>query len=194
MTTLLSAHAAAKAFALSVITIIVTLIFGRVFCGWVCPLGTLNNLVGSIRKKRPAHLYVKGYRVKYYILIAILASAVFTLQPVGIMDPLSLLIRSFSISVYPLFNYGVRSAFDTIYSANPAGIVAISEPVYTVLKKTVLSFEQSFYDQGVLIGAIFLHHHRPESYREAVLVQVPLPLRRVPRHPLPVLALEAIGE
>jgi polyferredoxin len=155
VTTLLTAHAAAKAFALSVITIIVTLIFGRVFCGWVCPLGTLNNLVGSIRKKRPADLYVKGYRVKYYVLIAILASAVFSLQPVGIMDPLSLLIRSFSVSVYPLFNYSVRSAFDTIYAANPAGVAAISEPVYTILKKTVLSFEQSFYSQGVLIGMLF---------------------------------------
>ena len=50
-----------------------------------------------------------------------IASAVFTLQPVGIMDPLSLLIRSFSISIYPLFNYGVRSVFDTLYSVDPLG-------------------------------------------------------------------------
>ncbi|HET7317957.1 MAG TPA: 4Fe-4S binding protein, partial [Nitrospirota bacterium] len=155
VTTLLSAHAAAKAFYFSLITIVITLIFGRVFCGWVCPLGTLHNLVGSIRKKQPIDLSVKGYRVKYYILIAILASAVFTLQPVGIMDPLSLLIRSFSVSVYPLFNYGVRSAFDAVYAVNPAGIAGVSEPVYAVLKKTILSFEQSFYNQGFFIGAIF---------------------------------------
>lgn len=155
VTTLLSAHAAAKAFYFSLITIVITLIFGRVFCGWVCPLGTLHNLVGSIRKKQPTDLSVKGYRVKYYILIAILASAVFTLQPVGIMDPLSLLIRSFSVSVYPLFNYGVRSAFDAVYAVNPAGIAGVSEPVYAVLKKTILSFEQSFYNQGLFIGAIF---------------------------------------
>ncbi|HEY6020445.1 MAG TPA: 4Fe-4S binding protein, partial [Candidatus Paceibacterota bacterium] len=155
VTTLLSAHAAAKAFYFSLITIVITLIFGRVFCGWVCPLGTLHNLVGSIRKKQPTDLSVKGYRVKYYILIAILASAVFTLQPVGIMDPLSLLIRSFSVSVYPLFNYGVRSAFDAVYAVNPAGIAGVSEPVYAVLKKTILSFEQSFYNQGFFIGAIF---------------------------------------
>jgi polyferredoxin len=155
VTTLLSAHAAAKAFTFSLITIIITILFGRVFCGWACPLGTLNNIMGSIRKKRPTGLYAKGYRIKYYILIAVLASAVFTLQPAGIMDPLSLLIRSFSVSVYPLFNYSVRSAFDAVYTANPFGISAISEPVYSVLKKTVLSFEQSFYNQGVLIGALF---------------------------------------
>ena len=156
VTTLLSAHAAAKAFVFSLVTVVVTLLFGRVFCGWVCPLGTLNNIIGSIRKKRPSALYGKGYRIKYYVLIAMLASAVFSLQAVGLMDPLSLLIRSLSVSIYPLFNYSLRAAFDTIYASNPLGLSAVSEPVYTLLKKSVLSFEQSFYNQSVLIGGIFL--------------------------------------
>ena len=155
VTTILSSHAAAKAFYLSLVTLIITILFGRVFCGWACPLGTLNNIVGSIRKKAAAHRGRDWYRVKYYILIGMIASAVFTLQPVGIMDPLSLLIRSFSISVYPLFNYGVRAAFDSLYNTNLPGITAVSEPVFTFLKKTVLSFEQSFYNQNVLIGALF---------------------------------------
>jgi len=130
-------------------------VFGRVFCGWACPLGTLNNLVGAIRRKRPVGMYENLYRVKYYILIALLASALFTLQPVGIMDPLSILIRSFSVSIYPLFNYSIRSAFETVYAANPLNLSAATEPVYTLLKHSVLSFEQSFYNQGVLIGGIF---------------------------------------
>jgi len=156
VSTLLSAHAAAKAFYLSTITIIITVLFGRVFCGWACPLGTLNNIVGSIRKKAASHRGHNWYRIKYFILVGMIASAVFTLQPVGIMDPLSLIIRSFSISVYPLFNYGIRATFDTIYSVNPAGLASITEPIYTVLKKSVLSFEQSFYNQNLLIGVIFL--------------------------------------
>jgi polyferredoxin len=155
VTTILSAHAAAKAFFLSIITIIITILFGRVFCGWACPLGTLNNLLGSIRRKRPVGMYEHWYRVKYYILMAILASALFTLQPVGIMEPLSLIIRSFSVSVYPLFNYCVRAVFDTIYNINPLGIAAATEPVYSVLKKTVLTFDQSMYEQGVFIGMLF---------------------------------------
>jgi MauM/NapG family ferredoxin protein len=155
VTTLLSAHAAAKVFYFSLVTIVITILIGRVFCGWACPLGTLNNLAGSIRKKQPVGTYEKWYRVKYYLLIAILASALFTLQPVGIMDPLSLLIRSLSISVFPFFNYGVRSIFDTIYNVNPFGIAAVTEPLYTVLKKTVLTFEQSSYNQSVFIGTVF---------------------------------------
>ena len=156
VTTLLSAHAAAGAFALSLITLMITLLFVRVFCGCVCPLGTLNNLVGSIRRRRPEGIYANWYRVKYYILIGILVSAVFTLQPVGVMDPLSLLIRSLSVSIYPWFNYGVRSFFDTVYTVNPFGLAAVTEPVYAVLKGTVLSFDQSLYRQSVLIGGLFL--------------------------------------
>jgi polyferredoxin len=156
VTTLLSARVVPAAFALSIVTIVITVLLGRVFCGWVCPLGTLNNLAGSIRRRRPQGLYGNWYRVKYYILIAILVSALFTLQPVGIMDPLSLIIRSFSVSIYPLFTYAVRSFFDAVYAANPLGIAALTEPVYGALRKTVLSFEQLLYLQGVFIGAIFL--------------------------------------
>jgi MauM/NapG family ferredoxin protein len=154
ITTLLSAHAVAKAFTLSLITIVITVLLGRVFCGWVCPLGTLNNIVGSFGANRSGGS-LNWHRIKYYILIAVLASALFTLQPVGVMDPISLLIRSLSISVYPLFNHSVRAVFDTAYSANPLGIAAVSEPVYMVLKKAVLSFNQPYYLQGVFIGVIF---------------------------------------
>ena len=146
----------AKAFYFSIITIVVTLFFGRVFCGWACPLGTLHNIIGSIRKKRPVGIYDKWYRLKYYILIAIVSSALFTLQPVGILDPLSLLIRSFSVSFFPVFNYAVHATFDTIYAANPLDIIVLTEPVYSLLKKTVLTFEQSLYSQSVFIGLLFI--------------------------------------
>lgn len=156
ITTLLSAHAASVAFFFSLITIVLTLLLGRVFCGWVCPLGTLNNLVGSLRKTKPSEQPRNWHRVKYFILIGILASSLFSLQPVGIMDPLSLLIRSFSVSIFPWFNYVVRSTFDTIYAVNPLGLAAVSEPVYDVLKRTVMTFEQAHYRQSVFIGVLFL--------------------------------------
>lgn len=155
VTTLLSSHAVAKAFYLSLITVVVTLVFGRVFCGWLCPLGTLNNLVGSIRRKQPAGMYERWYRTKYYILLTILASSIFTLQPAGILDPISLTIRSFSVSIFPGLNYAIRSTFDSIYSSNPLGLAALTEPIYTILKKTVLTFEQALYNQSVLIGTLF---------------------------------------
>ena len=154
-TTILSAHAAAKAFYLSTALIIVTLLLGRVFCGWACPLGTLNNMVGALKKVRPIEVTENWYRAKYYVLIFILVSSLFTLQLVGIMDPLSLLIRSLSVSISPLFNYSVRAFFDALYDLNIRGVVDVSESLYAFLKKSVLSFQQPFYNQSVFIGLLF---------------------------------------
>jgi len=155
ITTIFSAHAVQKAFYFSLITIAITLIFGRAFCGWVCPLGTLNNIVGAMKKGRPKTEDRNLYRVKYYVLIFLIISSLFSLQLAGIVDPLSLLIRSLSVSVYPLFSYGIRAVFDAIYSADIKGVTALSESVYSILKKSVLSFQQPFYNQSLFIGALF---------------------------------------
>ena len=165
LTTLLSAHAVAKAFLLSLVVIVLTMVLVRVFCCWVCPLGTLNNMVSVFSRNRtPLSPPLPGgegrmrnrHRIKYLLLIGILASSLFTLQPVGFLDPLSLLIRSFSLSIYPLFNHAVRALFDTVYSTNPVGIASLTEPVYTLFKRTVLSFNQPVYRQSVLVGVLFL--------------------------------------
>ena len=142
--------------------IAITVIFGRVFCGWACPLGTLHNIVGYFKKGRSRIAPADWHRFKYYLLIILVVSSLFTLQLVGVMDPLSLLIRSFSLSVYPLFNYGIRAFFDSIYDFNVKSISAVSESIYSLLKKSILSFDQPFYRQNILIGLIFFRHSRPE--------------------------------
>src|SRR3990170_4717498 len=157
ITTLLTSHASKipAAFFLSVITILLTIILGRVFCGWVCPLGTLNNIVGSLKKKHPQKILWQWHKAKYYLLLFLIASSIFTLQLVGIVDPISLLIRSFSLSLYPLFNYSIRGVFDAVYQANTPIIVDVSEFIYDVLKKILLSFQQPYYLQGIFIGSLF---------------------------------------
>ncbi len=155
LTTLLASHSAAKAFWLSIITVILTVILGRVFCGWVCPLGTLHNMVGAL-KKRDRKERTNWHRVKYLILIFLLTSSLFRLHLVGILDPISLLIRSLAIGVYPPFNLAVRSFFDTIYELDPPGLVNLTEWMYSGLKATVLAFKQPQFRQSFFIGVIFI--------------------------------------
>lgn len=182
LTTFLAARAQEipAAFYLSLIVVAMTVILGRVFCGWICPLGTLHNVVGLLKKKRPRKkrqalkvadpVLAEGeqgdfpakqtspfqfFRIKYYILIMLLISSVFTMQLAGVMDPISLLIRSFSLSVFPLINYGLHSLFDTIYNARIPVVTDISESVYSFLKTYFLSFRQPHYLQAVFIGVIF---------------------------------------
>jgi polyferredoxin len=156
VTTFISAHTVQKAFYLSLIVIFSTIILGRVFCGWVCPLGTLNNAVGFFGKIRKDVKNLNWYRAKYYLLIFLLVSSLFSLQLTGIMDPLSLLIRSLSLGVYPSFNYSIRAVFDAIYDYGVRGIVDVSEYLYTLLKQGVLSFQQPHFRQSSFISLILL--------------------------------------
>jgi len=158
ITTLFASHAGKipAAFFLASITIFLTMILGRVFCGWMCPLGTLNNIVGSLRKRHFQKTPYQWHKAKYYILFFLIASSIFTLQLVGIVDPISLVIRSFSLSVHPLLNYGIRGVFDAIYQSNIPGLVDVSEFIYSGLKKIFLSFQQPYYLQGIFVGSLFL--------------------------------------
>jgi len=156
LTTLLSSHAVEKAFYLSLILVVMTLLLGRVFCGWVCPLGTLNNMTGFLRKTSGREKRAGWYRLKYLILFFLLVSSVFGMQLVGIFDPLSLLIRSLSVSINPIFNYGLTAFFDGIYRLDAKPLTGISEPMYMMMKKFLLAFQQPYFIQGTFIGSIFL--------------------------------------
>jgi polyferredoxin len=63
-------------------TVVLTILLGRFFCGWVCPFGALHQFIGWLGHRRKKHTervaanqYRSGQAIKYYILIAMLASA-----------------------------------------------------------------------------------------------------------------------
>jgi polyferredoxin/NAD-dependent dihydropyrimidine dehydrogenase PreA subunit len=62
--------------------IAVTILFGRVFCGFICPFGALHQFVGWLVRRAgrfkdriAANAYRPAQVVKYYLLIALLAAA-----------------------------------------------------------------------------------------------------------------------
>ena len=156
ITTILSSREWYQTFYLAILVIVATVFLGRVFCGWVCPLGTLNNMVGSIKKRRLKTSTANWYQFKYYVLIFLLVSSLFSLQLTGIADPISLLIRSFSLAVYPLISYATSATFDAFYNANIPFLVNVSEFIYSILKKIFLPFQQPFYLQSAFVGFLFL--------------------------------------
>ena len=156
LTTFLSAHRVEGLFWLSLILVGLTAVLGRVFCGWVCPLGTLNNLAGSLRKKKPKPPNPGWFRIKYYVLVGLLAASVFGVQLAGILDPVSLTIRSFSLALYPAMSYAVTSLFDALYRLDLPLVTPSSEALYDLLKKTLLPFRQPWFAQGTFIGLLFL--------------------------------------
>ncbi len=142
------------------ITIALTVLFGRVFCGWFCPLGTLidmaDHFIRPIKKFDPTSL---PGALKYWILALVLVSAVFGVQVIGFFDPFSLLVRSVVFSLDPGLNHLVSSFFDSIYTTAPESVSNLTEPVYDGLKHFILPYRQSVFFLGffsfALLAAIF---------------------------------------
>ena len=71
--------------------IALTAIFGRFFCGWICPMGTLLDAIQGLafwRRKRRSVPQKGNLHLRYYILIAVIAGGVFSLRFLGLLDPL----------------------------------------------------------------------------------------------------------
>ena len=156
ITTVLSTRQFYTPFLLALFVIAATILLGRVFCGWICPLGTLHNMAGALKKKRLSEKSYNLHHWKYILLIVLLVSSLFTLQLSGILDPMALLIRSLSLAIYPLFQYATVSVFDTVYGWHLPVITDISEFIYGLMKKTILSFQQPLFNQAAFTGLVFL--------------------------------------
>ena len=64
------------------ITVVVTILLGRFFCGWLCPFGTIHQFVGylarrkrTIKAKMALNRYHPAQSIKYWILIFLLIMA-----------------------------------------------------------------------------------------------------------------------
>ena len=137
-----------------VLVLAATLILGRFFCGWFCPMGavldTVRPLLRPLDVKR-----VPSRNLKYYLLFLLLIAAAFSVNLAGLFDPISILIRSCTLAVYPLLSSAAFAVFDQIYYWDIPVITAGSEAVYGVLRDTVLPFQQGFFLLSALSFVLF---------------------------------------
>jgi MauM/NapG family ferredoxin protein len=144
-------------FLLSLIPVVLTIIFGRFFCGWVCPFGAINQFFSWIfkkSKKEKKGVDKKLLKLKYVILILVLVSALFGTHYGGWLDPFSLLTRSTATIVNPSANFIIETSLKK--GAGDTGVVSKSlKPLYKFSKKNILTNKQRAYNQTLIIGAIF---------------------------------------
>jgi polyferredoxin len=90
----------------ALVTIGATLVIGRFFCAYVCPMGASIDFLDLLffRKKKRLGLKAENSfrKAKLFLLIIFVAAALTGLSLAFLMDPLALLTRFYTFFIYPL--------------------------------------------------------------------------------------------
>lgn len=145
----------------SFVVLFLTFLFGRFFCGWICPFGSLNNFFSSTKKKKKSDLIKenkprKSHNFKYYILIFFLISALFSSVFVSILDPIPFLVRSLSVAIIPGFNYFLNGFIQAFSNSGVGVLEGLGGFLDSIFKNTVMTYNQTYYNFAWIIGLIFI--------------------------------------
>jgi polyferredoxin len=159
----LATHALYRGLLWSLVILVPTLFLGRFFCGWICPMGTLQHFVGNMpseakrgKQRIEANRYKRWQTVKYVVLIAGLVAACFGSMAIGWLDPFSLLVRSIGLAILPAFNFVVRVVLTPLENSHITAIKATGGTIHAVLQLLVLDFRQAHFAQGLVLGILFI--------------------------------------
>jgi ferredoxin len=153
---LLASRALLAGSGLALLTVGLTLVLGRAWCGWLCPLGTLLDLFSFRRLRGKRAAPADGWRrVKHVVLLTLLIAALFTNLTLLVLDPLTLLFRTLSASVWPAVDKLVTAVETALYQGVPFLRPAVSA-FDQVVRPKVLPADPAFYRYTALYAAVFL--------------------------------------
>jgi len=159
----LAGHALYRGLVFSLIILIPTLFLGRFFCGWICPMGTLQHWIGNMpseakrgKQRIEANRYKPWQRTKYVVLLAGLVAACFGSMILGVLDPFSLLVRSIGLALLPAFNVATRAVLSPMEHSHIAAVRSSGGALHTAFQAVVLDFRQAHFTQSVVLGILFL--------------------------------------
>jgi polyferredoxin len=135
----------------SLIMLGATLIIGRFFCGWVCPLGTIIDACGIKAKNRNTGFLRK---VKYYVLGVIVIFAFLGIQIAWIFDPLVITARFISLNFIPSFTLAMDKAF--IFLIKSLNFYAPLYDFYRMLKLSVLGTKIFYFPHSFITVSFFV--------------------------------------
>jgi len=105
--TAISGRIFSVAFIPALLVLLITFFFGRIFCGYICPMGTTldgtDKLFGTTRKRKPEAGKLR--LLKYIILFFLLGASLVGVSFVFVAAPLSLITRFYGLLVHPVLAF-----------------------------------------------------------------------------------------
>lgn len=162
--TALSTHTVYRGLLWSLALVLLTLVFGRAFCGWICPFGALHHFFGwllpSSRGRGAARVLANRtrpwQRVKYYLLYALLVAAMFGSAVGGAFDPICISVRSIGLGVLPAAQYVTGRALSSAHTVPSHAVQSAADSAEDALAHTVWQAHQSYFHQAWLIVVLFV--------------------------------------
>jgi len=140
----------------ALVVIVLSLLLGRFFCGWVCPMGALLDLFHPLTKPGTARVDTLFPWLAGSVLCLVLTAAFLGLPLAGYFDPFSILVRGLSLAIYPAFDQTLTSFFTWTYREAPDFVNALTEPLYSILRTTVLPLDHKYFSLSILSAVILI--------------------------------------
>ena len=150
---------------LGLIVLLGTIFFGRFFCGWACPLGTLNQLSSSFSSERQSrkgkkliesNRYHKYQAWKYYILIGLIGLALVGSVQTGLFDPISIAARSIGLVIIPAINATLTSVGNLLATSPYQFFSLAGKAIFFIGSGIVIYFKQPHFHGIFWLAFIFV--------------------------------------
>jgi len=162
--TFLATHTVYSGLAWAGVTVLLTLLVGRAFCGWICPFGTIHHLTSYLfpskllkGRARVSANHTKDWQIyKYYGLVVLLGSAAAGSAVGGLFDPICVAVRAIGLGLLPALQYlGIRAG-EAGAMTNSREAQSFSDGALDFLGNHVWTPEQAYFHHTWLILLLFI--------------------------------------
>ena len=161
LSSLLSGNTFINGFLWAAGIVVLTLVLGRVFCGFLCPFGTIHHAISRFRPTLKGNQLIQAnrktpaQRIKYFLLIFLLVGALLGLNMTGLLDPIALLFRSVALAIVPGLGAGLLSLFKSMADSD-IHILRLLSYGGELLASPIFGYTYQVFQTAWFIGLLFL--------------------------------------
>lgn len=152
ITSILASRSWIAPMSLGIITLVLTIAFGRAWCGWVCPMGTILDWTPSRRNRKNPGISPGWSQVKYFLFFAVILGAALGSLTLVILDPITLLSRTIASVILPGISWAIGGIESLLYGFG--ALQPAVEWIDSALRGWLLN-DQPFYLPNIALLAVF---------------------------------------